>query len=191
MTVTLPQLYLEQFHAAGFRAVREACGAAFEWVFRYECPQRFLDVQVGGLPPRHQGTLYPQGAEQLRDGWDHGVFFSPDHLKPPGTFSDRFLIAVRTSELPSRVAFDYSFGGAPEAALWKRNELGYRDPGAVALHSIQKMNSLVSYDALSADKLRIRQLSDSDDHTTWLPIAQVSPHTLWRTDPGIDPPFRF
>ncbi len=30
------------------------------------------------------------------------------------SFPDRLLIAVRTNDLPHRVAFDYSFGGATE-----------------------------------------------------------------------------
>lgn len=88
---------------------------------------------------------------------------------------DLFVLAVRNTDLPARIGIDWSFPSCGELVDILKAERPERDSADIFAEVVRRRGSVVSYDPIPLEMLRVR-LKDSPpaDPDKWPHLSQVS-----------------
>ncbi|SRR5258706_4009047 len=152
---------------ADMNAVRRAIVTRFPWLIHVTPVEALADIRIHGLQPLADAAAPADVMRTIGNG--SMVFFYPlgiNQAAPPvshkhgqSTFSGDFAtLAIRSCCIPSRVDIDWSFNPADVQSLidWT----GQSTIESVVADLIRRQGSLVTYDVVIPEKLRVFSVGD-------------------------------
>lgn len=163
----------ELLQASGMRAVHDVVRQSFPFVY-HRCPLLRVDkIRTEGLrrSPQDLSTDADHAvlARHLGSDFRKILCFRLDfsRLIAFGDDEVRATLAIRTDDLPPRLGLDWSFGGCWQQAIDLRRDDPMKKSEQVFIEVIRSFDSVISYDNVSVNLLRVWLKTSSTDPSTW------------------------
>jgi len=139
-------------------SMRRAIALRYKWYYHVTPVGNVDSIRAKGIISNRDKKPPPQVVKHLGQASGHIVCLNPlgTDCVPPAVQQGPFVcLALSTETLPHRIGLDWSYDGAIGIAQVLRDEQPQRHVDEIFVEAVKRWGSLVSYDPVRLDHLRV------------------------------------